>query len=163
MITLCRQCFLVVRVIDDDERQVDTLVGTRSDFYTMPGLGYRCLECPDARAAIYPQEDYLADDLLQKAHFRELSALEYFHALMGLGMPDELRCDAATVRELFASKRVKAVSAHDVRGSTRCELRRIEFEDGTVLHLGSSVTNGAIAFRITRPVSYTQKAIDGTG
>lgn len=163
MITFCRQCFLIVRVIDDSERQIETLVGQRSDFYTIPGLGYRCIECPDAKADFYLWDDYLAEDVLRKAHFRELSAEEYFRALMGVGTPDELRCDAATVCELFASKRVKSVSVHDLRGSTRCELRRIEFEDGTVLHLGSSVTNGAIAFRITRPISYTRKVLDGIG
>jgi hypothetical protein len=98
---------------------------------------------------------------LQRMKLRELTPEEMYSAQMGLGTPDEMQCDAATVRSLLGEQRIKKVSGFDVRGTSRFCLTEIDLEDGTRLYFGAS-THGAVVYRIARPISYTQKVLQET-
>lgn len=154
MIVFCSSCYAAVRVLDSDDR-AEMLVGRRSDFFPH----YPCLQCTDKKNALYEESEF-AQDLYAKLRIRDLSSEEYFRALMGLGTPDEMVCAAEVVRDLLLSQRIKGVHGQDVVGTGRFQIQSLELADGTSLHLGASA-HGAIVFRITRPVSYVRKVLDG--
>ena len=151
----CMQCYTVIRVLGDRE-EISSLVGPRSEFWPSK---FTCVHCEAACEGILETE--AEPGALAKMKVRDLSAHEFFVALHGNGLPDEIQCDAATVQELFQTKRVKKLQAQDIRGTTRCVLEFVEFEDGTKVFLGSSAP-GAVVYRITRPISYAKKVLDGS-
>jgi hypothetical protein len=90
---------------------------------------------------------------------RELTPDEMFAAQLGLGTPDEMLCDLATVREVFSTKKVKRAVGQTVSGTSRTCLHLLEFEDGSRMFFGSS-SHGAIVYRISRPFSYVKKVTE---
>jgi hypothetical protein len=145
-------CYTAVRVIDDPA-QTESLVGQGSEFWPDK---YTCVSCTASCEAIAEHD---ADpEALARMKVRDLTAAELYAALLGLGTPDEMVCDGTTVRELFATKPVKRVHGKDLPNTTRFLLETIELEDGTKLHFGAGA-QGAIVYRITRPVSYTKKVL----
>jgi len=152
LIVPCLECFTAIRVLGEHDR-VDPLVGEGSEFW--PDR-YTCVACGRPCEGI--AEIDATADALARMKVRELTAEEYYAALMGLGTPDEMVCDAVTVRELLRLK-IKKVSGHTVQGTTRFCLTEIEVENGVRLYLGAS-SHGAIVYRITRPISYTERALE---
>ena len=150
----CMHCFTAVRVMG--EPQEVALVGEGSEFWPDK---YVCVQCERPCEGIY--EGDAEQSALEKMKLRELTAQEFYAALNGLGTPDEMHCDTVTVRELFSSKTVRRVHSKDVRGTTRSVIESIEFDDGTRLYLAAAPL-GAVVYRITRPISYTQKVLNGT-
>lgn len=148
----CMNCFTSVRVMGDPA-EVNSLVGQASDFWPNK---YTCVTCNAPCEAIVESD---ADpNALRKMKVRELSAQELFAALNGLGTPDEMICDASTVREVF-TRPIKKVHGNTVANTSRFLIEAIEFEDGTKIHLGAS-SHGALVYRITRPVSYTKSVLE---
>ena len=152
LLVVCTNCYTVVRVLDD-EAKLHQLVGEGSDFWPDK---YVCISC--GKACIGVKESSITVQDLSKAKVRDLDAEQMLAAMSGLGTPDEMLCDITTVRELLA-RPIKKVQGYTVAGTTRTCLMEIELVDGTKLHFGSSV-HGAIVYRITRPISYTQKMLE---
>lgn len=152
MLVPCMNCYTTVRVIDDPT-QVATLVGANSDFWPDK---YTCVACGKPCEALFESE--AEPSALEKMKVRDLTAAELFAALNGLGTPDEMQCDGATVRELL-SRPIKDVRGRTLPNTTRFVIDHIELEDGTRMYFGAG-SAGACVYRITRPVSYTQKALE---
>jgi hypothetical protein len=154
LIVPCLECFTAVRVLGEPDR-VNALVGENSDFWPDH---YTCVSCGRGCEGILEIE--ATADALSRLKVRELTAEEYFAALMGLGTPDEMVCDGATVRELLQIP-IKKVVGQDIRGTTRFCLTELELENGIRLFFGASA-HGAIVYRIARPISYTQRVLEET-
>ena len=152
LIVPCFNCYTAVRVMGEPTH-VGQLVGESSEFWPK---GYRCVSC-DKRCDGMAEVD-VEGAVLQRMKVRELSAEEMLAAQHGLGTPDEMLCDGATVRELFKQP-VKKIHGYDIKGTTRFCIDALELEDGTKVHLGSS-PSGAVVYRISRPISYTQRALE---
>lgn len=130
------------------------LVGRGSDYWPDK---YVCITCGKACNGV--DESSVSVAQLAKMKVRDLDPEQMLAALNGLGTPDEMLCDITTVRLLLQEKKIKKVHGYTVNGTTRTCVTSLELEDGTKLYCGSSV-HGAIVYRITRPVSYTQKALE---
>lgn len=152
MLVPCLNCNAVVRVIDDAET-IATLVGKKSEFWPDK---YICVICERRCEAI--SESEAEPDALRRLKVRDLNAQEYYAALHGLGTPDEMVCDGATVTELLAKKIVR-IGGRDIPNTGRFLLETIEVEGGVKLYFGAGA-QGAVVYRIVRPVSYTQKVLN---
>lgn len=150
----CTHCYTVVRVIGEPDL-VNSLVGVNSEFW--PDR-YTCVTCSKNCLGVVEAEADAGD--LVRMKVRDLTPNEMYAAQLGLGTPDEMQCDAATVRGLLGQG-IKRVFGQDIRGTTRFCLVALEVQDGTTLHFGAS-PHGAVVFRISRPISYTQKALEET-
>lgn len=151
MLVPCMSCYAAVRVIDDPAT-TRMLVGPESEFWPNK---YDCLSCGEKCEAI--SESDAEPAAIARMKLKDLSAQEYYAALLGLGTPDEMNCDASTVNELM-KKPVKKVHGRQLPNTQRFLLEAIELEDGTKLHFGAGAA-GAVIYRITRPISYTEKAL----
>ena len=80
--------------------------------------------------------------------FYTLSPAEFFRALCGFGLPDELGCSPEVVTAMFSSALVTSVG---VRGtpSGRTILDQIFLDNGVCLHLAAS-PQGSSVYKITR-------------
>lgn len=154
ILVTCPRCLTAVRVMGEPA-EVDSLVGKNSEFWSDR---YTCVSCGAARCEGLPEGDIDPEDL-PKLKIRELSPQEMYAAQMGLGTPDEMQCDAATVRSLLSGKPLKAVHGFTVPNTTRFCLTELETEDGTKLHLGAS-PHGAVVYRISRPFSYARNVLE---
>lgn len=152
MLVPCMNCYTCVRVIDDPV-QTALLVGQQSEFWPDK---YTCIACGKPCEGLLENE--AENNALERMKVRDLTAPELFAALHGLGTPDEMQCDGATVRELL-TRPIKGVQGRTPPGTARFILESLELEDGTKLYFGAS-PSGACVYRITRPVSYTQKALE---
>ncbi len=152
IIVPCLECYTAVRVLGEADR-VHMLVGTKSEYWPDH---YTCVACGRSCEGILEIE--ATADALSRMKMRELTAEEYYAALQGLGTPDEMVCDAVTVRELLRQP-IKKVGGSTIAGTTRFCLTDIELESGVKLHFGAS-THGAVVYRISRPISYTARALE---
>ena len=76
----------------------------------------------------------------------------------GLGLPEERECAAEVVHLLLHSFPIRDAKVRSVPNTGRSVIDSIEFEDGTVMFLGSSV-HGALVYRIRKPHKYTEAAL----
>lgn len=152
MLVPCLNCYATIRVIDEAEK-IRVLVGQGSEFWPDK---YPCLVCESPCEAIAESDAEPA--AIARMKVRDLNAEELYAALMGLGTPDEMVCDAATVRELL-TKPVTRIVGKDIPNTTRFLLEIIEVEGGTKLYFGAGA-QGAVVYRIVRPVSYTKKVLN---
>lgn len=149
MVLPCMACFTAVRVME-----VLPHVGPESEFWP---AGYTCVACGNPVTAIGERETELV--ALEKMKLRDLTSDELYAALHGLGTPEERVAHFTSVNDLLLSKKVTKVIGHTVGNTDRTVIEALELEDGTRMYLGSG-SAGAIVYRITHPVSYTQKALD---
>lgn len=78
----------------------------------------------------------------------ELTAREFFGALCGFGLPQEVGCEPEVVKALLRSTKIRDVVV--VPASLgRTAIREIHLDNGLRLHLASSLA-GATVFKITR-------------
>jgi hypothetical protein len=122
--------------------RVASMIGKNSEYVER---GYVCVSCGSKCGGLDEDEIDLA--ILQKMKVRDLSAEEMLAAQEGLGTPEEMLCTGSTVRDLLKGP-IKRVHGFDI--------------PGTKLHLGSS-PSGAVVYRIVKPFSYTQKALEACG
>lgn len=151
MLVPCLECYTTVRLIDEPAVITD-LVGEKSEFWPDK---YVCVSCGKRCEAI--KESEAEPEALKKMKLKELNAQEFLAALHGFGTPDEMLCDAATVRELFR-RPIKHVAGYTIPNTSRFLLETIELEDGTKIYFGAGAA-GACVYRITRPISYTDKVL----
>jgi hypothetical protein len=146
----CTACAFALRVIGNLE-EIDALVGRSSRWW--PGA-YPCPQCQAACPAMLEVE--AEADALAWLRIVDVGPQEAYAALEGFGLPYERSCKAADVRELLSTHRVSSVTCRDV-GNDRSCVEHIELEDGTRLYFGASAV-GAVVYRITRKVSYVERA-----
>ena len=77
-----------------------------------------------------------------------LSAEEFFRALCGYGLPDEIGAEPEIVQALLLSSKITGVSLFR-SPLGRSVLERLDLENGTCLHLASS-RHGPVVFKVTR-------------
>ena len=147
----CTGCYTAVRVMGEPTK-VSHLVGENSEYWPN---GYTCVCCGSKCEGMHERD--VEDAVLHRMKVRDLSAEEMIAAQEGLGTPDEMLCTGASVRELL-QKPIKKVHGFDLPGTTRFCVDALELEDGTKIHFGSS-PSGAVVYRISRPISYTERAL----
>jgi hypothetical protein len=153
LLIVCMNCHTAVRVMGN-EQELNVLVGKDSEYWPDK---YTCVTCDQPCEGMAEHE---ADQqALLQMKVRDLTPQEFYAALNGLGTPDEMRCDGATVREIFQTKKVVKVQGADLLGTTRFVLHELVFEDGTMMSFGAG-PRGAVVFRIKRAVSYAKKVLD---
>ena len=77
-----------------------------------------------------------------------LNPEEFFRALCGYGVPEEIGCEPEVVRALLLSASISDIGMRRSK-SNRTIVDRIDLDNGTSLHLASSPAGPAV-FKITR-------------
>lgn len=77
-----------------------------------------------------------------------LTVGEFFRALCGYGLPDEIKAEPEVVKALLLSSKVINASVH-TSASGKTLLEKLDLENGTCLHLASS-SRGPVVFKVTR-------------
>jgi hypothetical protein len=155
MITLaCLTCRLALRLSGDD-REMDYLVGIRSDWY--PDR----YPCPrSACEGKMVLTDTIASTDLENLEFHSLNAVEAFQALNGMGLPPERACNAEKVGEAMRGGTIVAMELQDLSGFNRTVLYSLTLDNGIRIYFGSS-PEGAVVYRIAHPYSYVKELSDG--
>lgn len=146
---LCPTCHVGMRVSPGEHGEAEDLLGPSSDWYPDK---YPCPTCESpcrAYSSVAPEE-------LETYDVRDVTPMEAFVALCGVGFPEEQACGEDAVGKLFGEQKVKRVFTRQVHNSTRCVLECIEFEDGSKAHFGAS-SHGATIYRISRPGKYADR------
>lgn len=156
LVVPCFSCYTAVRVMSAPDK-VAELVGALSDYWPDK---YVCIVCGKKCEGL-PESD-VETAVLQRMKVRDLSAEEFLAALEGFGLPEEMLCTGASVREVLQGRPIKLLHGRDLRGTTRFCIDSIELEDGTKIHFGASPM-GAVVYRISRPISYTQNVLAENG
>jgi hypothetical protein len=159
IVIVCLPCSSAIRVMPGNVanassvQDLDALVGRRSDFWPDQ---FPCPSCGKPSTGMLERE---ADArVLGLMALRDLTPQEAFAAFNGLGFPDERKCSLEEVQALLREQPVRRVSGTDVVGAARTIIDFLELWDGTKVYFGAGA-EGAVIYRITRPVSYTQKAL----
>jgi hypothetical protein len=159
IVIICLPCDLALRVMPTNagsvssQRELEELVGPRSAFWPDQ------YPCPQCNAMMRGMHEQKADSrAMQSLNLKDLTPQEAFAAFNGCGFPDEQRCSFAVVDALLRETPVRCIIGKDVIGLERTVLDAIELWDGTRIHLGAG-GDGAVVYRITRPISYTRKAL----
>ena len=145
MFIICSTCPEGLRVVGEPD-EIKSLISSRE--------GCVCYVC-GAECMVSPFAD---NDVLQTKHVHTLSPMEAYLALEGMGIPEERECASEIVATLLIHQRIKKVTARSVPNTGRSCIDAIEFEDGTVMYLASSV-HGALVYRIKKPHNYTEVAL----
>lgn len=156
MTILCSACSLGLRVNGDPEEAYH-LVGPGSCYWPDK---YTCFQC-EGRAHGMPEQQ-VDLTILARMTVIDVSPQEAFAALNGMGVPTEKSCTKEDLNELFDVHRVKRVIGRNIVGTTRCIVDALELDDGTKVYLDAS-TEGATAYRVTRPHSYVKQLENDNG
>ena len=128
------ECDFVACIHGPDTDEAEYLVGPKCEWY--PDR-YKCPKCGE-RCACFVK-------LAEGDHPSvTLTAQEAFVAFSGGGLPEEQECSASRVEKLLTECHIKRVFTRHIRGTNRCTLDRLELEDGTTLHLGSSAHGACV-------------------
>lgn len=140
MKTVCNTCGLAIQVNGSDQRIKDLL--SREIWGSM----FPCPRCGVGQAI---RDTELPLEL--EAAWVELTPDEYFRALHGFGLPDEINCPPEVIQSLLLGNSVVGVGV-ELAPKQRTVLNTLELSNGLTLHLGVS-TNGPVVFKITRRAS----------
>lgn len=162
ILVVCLPCAYAIRVMSNDvtsersTQELEQLVGSKSEFWPDK---YPCPRCGKAARGLLEQD---ADPrVLRAMRLQETTPQEAFAAFNGLGFPDEQHCSLETVQKLLREQPVRKVHGADVMGAERTIIDHFELWDGTKVYFGAA-SEGALIYRITRPVSYTAKVLEET-
>lgn len=149
---VCTKCNLAIRTVGEFN-EIQHLLAEKSEWYPDK---YPCpaVEC-DGRAEY---TESIAADAYQALDIHDLTPQEAFAAYYGLGLPEEQECGPLAVDKAFEQK-VSKVNARLIRGSNRSVIDSIEFEDGSVMYLGSSAA-GALVYRIAKRRSFVEEVLN---
>lgn len=145
---VCTACKVALSVVGD-VTEVDQLVGQCSEFWKD---SYTCFRCNGRAEGFLTAE--ISAAALRELQVYNVTSLEAFAAMNGLGIPEERNCCGDVITPLLAALGVKA-HGKEYRGVPRFFLDSLELPDGTKLHLGAS-PQGACIYRITKPHSYAR-------
>ena len=143
----CDSCFLVVRVAGDPEEWQRLIVDHSLWRDGLPCFRDACedklyrIDMADVPAVINATKHSVFSTL-------DLTVEEFFRALCGYGLPEEVGRGPEVARALLLSSRVSDVSVRK-SPSGKTILDRLDLEDGTRLHLASS-SHGPVVFKMTR-------------
>lgn len=142
----CKQCLFAFDVVGD----TDELALMTSESI----IGATCPSCDAVGAVEVCWEAELGVEL-RRVHRRHLTATEAYAALMGLGLPvEDVIPDAEELAELLRSGVEKVVGK---RGPDRFVIDHIKMVDGTRVFFAAAA-EGAIIYRVGKPVSYVELA-----
>lgn len=157
IVILCLPCSFAVRVMPasvastSSVRELEQLVGRQSDFWPDK---FPCPRCNARATGILERE---ADSrALALMDVQEATPHEAYAAFNGLGFPSEQKCSLETVEALMKEQPLRRIIGTNVTGMERTIVDAFELWDGTRVHLGAAA-EGAIIYRITRPVSYVKQ------
>jgi hypothetical protein len=159
IVIACTPCAFAMRVMPESVtsirsvQELDQLIGKRSDFWPDK---YPCPKCGQMATGFAERE--VDGRVLQLMELKEVTPQEAFAALNGLGFPDEQKCSLGAVQELLRGQPFRKLVGTDVVGMERTIVDYIELWDGTKVYFGSGA-EGAVIYRITRPVSYANKQL----
>jgi hypothetical protein len=162
IVVVCLPCKSAIRVMPESVasmesvRELDQLVGTRSEFWPDK---YLCPLCSKPARGLKERE--VDAEVLSLMTVQEATPKEAFAAFNGLGFPDEHHCSLDTVQALLKEQPVRRIIGTDVRGAERTIIDALELWDGTRVYFGAGA-QGAVIYRITRPVSYAGKQLEKT-
>jgi hypothetical protein len=159
IIVTCLPCELAIRVMPTNigqsstMRELEELVGQKSDFWPDK---FPCPACGKHATGMRERE---ADArVLALMTLRDVTPQEAFAAFNGLGFPDEQKCSLGEVEALLREQPVKKIIGSNVTGAQRTIIDSLELWDGTKVHFAAAA-EGAVIYRITRPISYTRQAL----
>lgn len=143
----CSDCKMVWRTMTDTP-----LIWRGSEWWPDK---YVCPRCEGRHCRVCPSESIPSDYSIH-----DLEPEELYAALHGMGLPSEMLCDGATVRELLANHKIEQVVGFDVPNTTRFIIHVLVLDNGTRIHLGAS-PSGAVVYRISRRHSYVKEVLNG--
>lgn len=140
----CDKCMTIVRVHGDPD-SIQRLIVEHSLWKD----GMPCVRS-DCDAMMGGVTNPVAESALRQGWVNSLNltAEEFFQALCGFGLPEEIGSDPEVVRALLLSAKVSDVSVH-ASSSGKTVLDRVDLDNGTSLHLAPS-SRGAVVFKVTR-------------
>jgi len=154
MIIVCLKCSVGIRIISEDLKEMELLVGTKSEYWPNQ---YPCYKCGKMASGVHEAE--ISADASRALSIIDLSVHETYAALNGLGVPSEQTCCREVLEQLLESSGIK-LHGRQLRGQTRFIVDRLELADGTMLYFGAS-SQGAAIYRIVKPHHYTKQLLDG--
>jgi len=138
----CRQCLSVVMIRGSLTRHKELILD-----HEMFKDGWPCVRCSSKMYSL-DQEDIVCTADIKFSVKYELTVDEFFMALCGFGLPDELGCEPEIVRAVLLSAKIIDV-ATNVSCSGRTVISKIALDNGLSLHLAGS-PYGATVYKITR-------------
>lgn len=155
MITLtCLHCHLALRTTGELQ-ELDYLIGPRSEWF--PNR-YPCPRSGCNSQMIFSEA--LDSKILAALEIHDLSPQEVFQALNGMGLPNEKKCDLATVLEALNGQKIVGIDASEIRNAGRTVVRSITLEDGKRIYFGSA-PQGAIIYRVAPSRSLAKEMLGG--
>jgi hypothetical protein len=161
IVVACLACGFAIRVMPTkvadphSVQEVHQMVGKYSDLWPNKFLCPRCNN--PARGLLEREIDPKAMALLE---VRDLTAHEALAAFNGLGLPEEQKCSFDAVSKLLLEQPVRNIIGTDVVGQARTIIDSLELMDGTRVYFGAGA-EGACIYRITRPISYAERLLQG--
>jgi hypothetical protein len=149
MIVVCSACLTAIRVATDSP-----LTGKFSTYWPDK---YICGACGE-RAKGFDEVD-LPTNVTRQLRIRDLSDAEFFAALNGLGLPEDICCKTKTVKELLLERKICEVTGFEPSGTDRFVIEYLTLDNGDRVYLGAS-TYGAVVYRIAKKVSYAQRVLE---
>lgn len=143
----CDNCLLLIRVHGDPDI-VQRLILEHSLW--KDGLPCVSEGCGEKLKLLTKEEGRLSSKASDSGLIRvvDLTAEEFFNALCGYGMPDELGAQPEVVKALLLSAKVLDVEAA-MAPSGRTILSKLSLDNGTCVHLASS-SYGPAVLKVTR-------------
>jgi hypothetical protein len=108
----------------------------------------KIMRCPSAPTCDGKQHMFSETNIPTEFHVEQISALQFYQAVMGIGLPKERKCGPSEVRKILVGSRVLDVHLDVAPDDKRSIIYSITLENGNVLHLAAS-TRGATVFRVT--------------
>lgn len=147
---VCATCKAGLRIGPGAPNESKVLFGDGSDYYPDK---YPCFRCEKPEAKFVPA---MSSEALSQLELFDVTPMEAFAAMNGLGIPGEQDCSAAAVAKVMAGSTVKQVNVRQIRNSHRCLIDGIVLDNGVTLFMGSSAL-GATVYRVSLPHSYAEK------
>ena len=144
MVTVCKKCRQVVTLLSVDESELAPLRERKEWRRSYPCIRALC----KGRAYVTPVKEARAE-VRRGATLVQLSPIEYYRALFGIGRPGAT-VTLQHIEELLTTKKIRGVLGSEVGSPTRVILERLTLEDGTELHFASS-SHGAAIFDVQEP------------
>lgn len=150
MIFLCTACFHAIRVMENFDGQETTLLSPPPSYQ-----GTECLFCR-SKETLHKEEVAIDPGLMQKLQMRDLSDVEFFGAIDGLGLPEERFCDLDTLQGVMVGKKVKLVVGKSIPNTSRTLIDYLILEDGSRIYFGAGA-QGAVVYRLVKPFKYSER------
>ena len=152
IIIACLRCLNAIRVMSLAPGEIESL------FLSIPSWPVvACPTCGERAQGMNTNE--VAEAVLKALTVRDLSPVEAHAAILGVGFPEEHRCDGDRLSELLKAQPFRRLVGQDIPNTDRFCVDFMELGDGSRIYFGSS-THGAVIYRISRPGSYADK-VDG--